>query len=102
MIPRAVRVRETGGEGANTRWRVTQLATINASMWLCWSPGPFCHLEESRFHHCSVVNLRGQNSALHTELAVPAAAEAGQMATGQEEWRGRAILRKGHHGPMQR
>ena len=52
----------------------------------CWSPGPFCHLStRDSMHHC-VVNLIGQNSAAGTDLADPAAAEAGQVATGKEEW----------------
>lgn len=35
-------------------------------------------------HRC-VVNFIGQNSAAGTDLADPAAAEAGQVATGKEE-----------------
>ena len=36
--------------------------------------------------HCCVVNFTGWNSAAGTDLADPAAAEAGQVATGKEEW----------------
>lgn len=51
--------------------------------------------------HCSVVNLKMQNSVAHTQLAVPAAAEAAQVATGQEEGRAGENLRRGLSCPMQ-
>lgn len=59
---------------------------VSISTWLVGHLDLFAILSTPDSMHRCVVNLTGQNSAAGTYLADPAAAEAGQVATGKEEW----------------